>query len=351
MQIVHMGLLMARSWLVPAPRGAGIFYFVAFFSALAFGSGLFPSPAAAQYNNICMRERGHMDDQTIEACDVAVALCMTAGAFTKSGVSDAERRARIDDCINKSIRTGNSPSQRSATVSPSQSDQAPLKPNPRWPHLTHWKAGSQSDQTASNDPTQARDALEACSTHPSVETCTEAAQSESLSAAERSRAYAWRALARAEHDNLDTSGLAILDCEQAITLDPNDGLAFFLRGGIYSSRYMQHTRDTKLFSLAIGDFDHAFALGLPDEVRPMAYQMRAETYEMAAIGEWREPQSQSDHFRKSLANFSEAIRLDPGNAKLYAKRAFVEKMLGDKQASLDDAHTAKRIDPSIDTDP
>ena len=350
MQIVHMGLPMAR---FPAPRGAGIFYFVAVLLVMPLASAFYVSPAAAQYNNICMRERGHMDDQTIEACDVAVALCMTAGAFTKSGVSDAERRARIDDCINKSIRTGNSPSQRSATVSPSQSDQAPLKPNPRWPHLTHWKAGSQSDQTASNNPTQARDALEACSTHPSVETCTEAIQSDSLSDAERSRAYAWRALARMESDKLDRNGLAVADCEQAIQLDANDGIAFFMRAMVYSVQFSQRLNNRQLFTLAVGDFDHALARGLPDTLLPLAYDTRGEMYEDAAnILDFRsDPPLRSEEYRKSRDDFSEAIRLDPRNAHVYEERAFVEKMLGDMQASRDDARTAKQLDPSINTDP
>lgn len=259
----------------------------------------------------------NLDKDKKMACVIVIMACMPYRA-----ASDEAHRACMDRMIRKNGASGANSAQ---------------KP----------EAASQS----SRDDRRARNLLAECHAHPSVETCTDAIQSESLSAEEQSRAYAWRALARAERDNTDADGLAIPDCEKAISLDPNDGLAFFLRGGIYSSRYMQHLRDKQTFSLAIADFDRALALGVPDEVRPMTHQMRAQTYQMAAISDWNQPQSQSEEFRKSRDDYSEAIKLTPGNAQLYASRAFVEKMLGDMQASRDDARTAKRIDPSINADP
>ena len=285
-------------------------------SILLMAGVLSVRPAQAEDENGVCSTSANLSRDEKQACLVAMTFCMF------SGVGQADSRGAHRACVDRLMRKAGNKSLR----------------------------GSESSrETLSETREQSNRAFNACLTSPTIDTCSEAIRSEGLSARERSRAYAWRALAREENDNADSNGLAIPDCEQAISLDPNDGLAFLVRGLVYSSRLVQHVRDQQLFSQAIWDLGRAIALGLPEATRPMAYQVRAEVYQAGAFVNSRDPRSQSDYYRKSLGDYSEAITLSPHDANLYSKRAFIEDKLGDAKASYDDVRTAKGIDPNVKT--
>lgn len=315
MQIVHMELPMAGSWRFPAPRGARLFYFVAFFSALAFVSGLFPSPAVAQYNSICMRERGHMDDKAIEACDAATALCMTAHMFAKPGLSAAERSAQIDDCINKSIRTGNN--------TPPNSESAP--------ESTRTGSLHRCMRDFSDEDKVGEFALNAA-----MASCNALLRSPAATNHEMAEAHAWRAidLEYRGQDN-QTSFRALGEADTAIGLEPTLSEAYYARG---TANYALgvNDRDFKHLDAASSDFSRFLSFGTQSQgLRRQAYLARG-SIEVAV-----------KRYELAVGDLSEAIRLAPHSAQAYYYRGIAEQQLGRNQAGDADIEAARQIDPSI----
>ena len=266
-------------------------------------------PASAD-GDFCSNSANLTDNDIKMACAVAVAMCIPSAS-----VGEGAHRA----CMNRLMKgAGRSQSHSSENASD--------------PQLRHGYG-------------QAHNVFEACWTNPTIQTCTEAIRSEGLSARERSRAYAWRALARGEQDYLDTSGLVIADCEAAIRLDPNDGVGYFVRAGLYANRLSRSMRDKQLLAMTVADTDRAIERNLPAELLARAYKTRGEAYQMAAL--FVSGEEQFGYYRKSIEDFSELIRLTPGDAQAYEQRGFDEKVLGELQASHDDVRTAKRIDPNV----
>jgi len=129
---------------------------------------------------------------------------------------------------------------------------------------------------------------------------------------------------------------AIKDCTEAIRLDPNDAWAYHNRGMAYSKKGdLQKAKADwdKAKSLASvyakkGVYDKAIkayakAIRLdPDDA--LAYQMRGFTYYM------------KDEFDKSIEDFTQAIRLKPDYVRAYRNRGFTYYKKSDYDKAIED---------------
>ena len=166
---------------------------------------------------------------------------------------------------------------------------------------------------------------------------------------ERARA-AWR---------LGQTDAALADATKAISLRPNDGAAYVIRGNLYADKnalnaavadyskaltiYPNNTgalfqRGMAYINLtqwanAIGDFTHAAEFRPNDE---NIYLERGFAY--ASLGKWRQ----------SIADSTKAIALDPGNDMTWNNRCFALSNNGDLKDALSDCNVAIKLGPDYE---
>ncbi|MDR1884592.1 MAG: tetratricopeptide repeat protein [Prevotella sp.] len=115
-------------------------------------------------------------------------------------------------------------------------------------------------------------------------------------------------------------------CTKITELDPEDGIAYYNRGSIYSSM--------GLYEKALQDFNRTIELK-PDHAG--AYNNRGLTHE------------KMEHYDEALADFGEAIKLEGSPIARY-NRGNTHYELGNYQAALDD-YQAALDNPGTDSDP
>ena len=136
-----------------------------------------------------------------------------------------------------------------------------------------------------------------------------------------------------EHGELEA---AIKDYDRAIRIDHNYTEAYFNRGG---ARFLQHN-----YRGAIADFDQVitrlpkyrsdtFTLQISTSLLPPSYTIRGLAWEY--LGD----------LDRALADFSAAIRLDPGFASAFNNRGIIYEIKGDSAAALQNYDEALRLDP------
>jgi tetratricopeptide (TPR) repeat protein len=133
------------------------------------------------------------------------------------------------------------------------------------------------------------------------------------------RAYAIRASAR---NGLRDFDHAIADCEQALRIDPNLARAYTTRAAAYTGRYD--------YDRAIADCTEAVRIK-PGDVE--ALQLRASAYN--ALYE----------FDKAIVDCTEAVRIKPGDARSYVIRSHARREKEDTARALADAEEAIRLEP------
>jgi len=121
-------------------------------------------------------------------------------------------------------------------------------------------------------------------------------------------------------DDLDR---AIEDCNQAISLDPNDASAYTCRGNAYNKRG-NHDR-------AIENCDQAIRL---DSNYAWAYISRSQAY------------IKKRDFDRAIENCTQAINLTPNDADAFIYRGVVYITKGDRNLAIEDFTQAIRVDPN-----
>jgi tetratricopeptide (TPR) repeat protein len=116
---------------------------------------------------------------------------------------------------------------------------------------------------------------------------------------------------------------AIVDCNQAIRLDPKLGPAYGNRGNAYTEKGD--------LDRAIADYDQALRLN-PTATK---YGNRATAY------------LRKGDYATAIANYTQAIQLDPNNAFSLYWRGRAKQQIGDNAGGDIDVAAAKQIDPHI----
>ena len=142
---------------------------------------------------------------------------------------------------------------------------------------------------------------------------------------------------------------AIADFDEAIRLDPNMSAAYMLRGralqasvsqvvgvgenfGSVSINKIEITEaQRRVLNLAVADFTQAIRL---DPNSDRAYHGRATAY-------W----SMNDN-KRAVADYTQSIRLDPANAYEYSNRGLVYKDMGDFGRAIADFTQSIRMEPN-----
>src|ERR1700677_693122 len=164
---------------------------------------------------------------------------------------------------------------------------------------------------------------------------------------------------------------AIADVSQAIQLDPKDAEAYGLRADIYRERSIEEThggyRRTADTPKAIADYSEELRLKMLDQKDPkqwvesLANQAGGMFNFELAIAAWgavakADPKDAEayihraqtflrwDEWNNALPDYSEAIRLVPGNAVAYKCRAELYIYKRDDAQAIDDLNKAIRID-------
>lgn len=166
------------------------------------------------------------------------------------------------------------------------------------------KAGSQSPDAA----------IEACSRLIASGPFAALLARKKLAVIYSNRCLAW--IVKASFDE------AFKDCDEAISLDPESGIAYNNRGTAF---------------LGLGDFDKAITeLGTALRFSPtlsVAFSNRCFAY-------LNKPDA-----TKALADCDQAISLNPNSASAYNFRAIAWRMKGDFDRALSDFNSAIRVDP------
>jgi tetratricopeptide (TPR) repeat protein len=121
---------------------------------------------------------------------------------------------------------------------------------------------------------------------------------------------------------------AIAYLDKAIRLNPEFIPAYELRGTLYYILLFEAGKDSPRYTqLAIADFTTAIEKALKRGDRhPDLYRSRGELY-------WRQ-----EEYQQALADFDEAIKLDPRDAATLGNRGELRQIIGDLDGSLAD-HT------------
>ena len=106
----------------------------------------------------------------------------------------------------------------------------------------------------------------------------------------------------------------------AIRLNPNDAIAYILRGDAYF--------ELGEYQKAIADYTQAIRLN-PNDAR--AYLFRGNAY------------GQLKEYQKVIADYTQAIRLDPNYADAYNLRGLVYEMSGNRQKAITDLEKAANL--------
>ena len=131
---------------------------------------------------------------------------------------------------------------------------------------------------------------------------------------------------------------AIVDSSEAIRLDPTDPLAYFNRGRAYDSRGAYYKanlgssgrqKQQDDYNKAVADFTEAIQLN-PDYAGAYRHRGNAHYYE-------------SEH-DKAIADFSEAIRIEPENPASYYSRGVKYSRLGKYKRAVTDFSEAIRLE-------
>src|SRR5215475_3823907 len=126
------------------------------------------------------------------------------------------------------------------------------------------------------------------------------------------------------HRKLDQLDAAIQDFDQAIQLDPNDAVAFALRGAAWQ-------RKGEL-DRAIQDYDRALEID-PNDATTL--------YNRGAANAGRRQWDQA------IQDYDRAIKLEPKFAPALYSRGVAKEQLGDRAGAEADIAAAKQIDPDI----
>ena len=154
-----------------------------------------------------------------------------------------------------------------------------------------------------------------------IKGCTEAIRSGRWSGKDLSWAYANRCIAHKDKEEYDR---AMVDCNQALTLDPRNDHAYNTRGAIYHL--------TKKYDQAIEEYSKAIRLNAnfvdPVHNRGMSY---------AAKGD----------YDTAIADYNAALRINSRDALALYERGIAKQHTGDPAGGEADIAAAKQIDPHI----
>jgi tetratricopeptide (TPR) repeat protein len=114
--------------------------------------------------------------------------------------------------------------------------------------------------------------------------------------------------------------LALVDCDQALKLDPNDVSAYNNRGNAYSGK---------------GDREHAIA----DYTRAIELNPKFATAYSNRARQWR---GKGD-LARAIADLTDAIRINPRDLYGYRERGVMEFNKGDLQSAADDLKRATEL--------
>lgn len=151
--------------------------------------------------------------------------------------------------------------------------------------------------------------------------CTESIRSGRWSGKDLAWAYGDRCIAHKDKAQYD---VAMRDCNEAISLDPQDAYAYNTRGAIY------HLTDK--YDQAIKEYSTAIKLD-PKFIDPL--HNRGMSY--AAKGD----------FESAIDNYNAALRIDPRDALALYERGIAKQKSGDQNGGNADIAAAKKIDPHI----
>jgi tetratricopeptide (TPR) repeat protein len=157
--------------------------------------------------------------------------------------------------------------------------------------------------------------------HLNVERVTALIDNGKVTGADLERAYKDRGCI---HEFLAEDTLAIAGYSKAVTLNPDDAEAYFIRGRTYGN--------ARRYAQALADYNAALRLA-PDDSE--TYYRRGHLFEDAL----------HEH-NKAVADYTASIRLDPGNPAAYEMRAIAYFNLGREADAAADRETGKRLKAS-----
>jgi tetratricopeptide (TPR) repeat protein len=164
------------------------------------------------------------------------------------------------------------------------------------------------------------------------------------------KAYNARGLAYS-HDTEDRVEKAIADFTRAIEINPKYAEAYINRGHAYSwlSKYYAYRGDRKeVANKAIADFTQAIKIN-PKYAE--AYYYRAHAYKLAPSERYTTEDGHSDRrlarkdANKAIADFTQAIKIDPKYAEAIASRGEVYSYIEEYGKAIADFTQAIKIDP------
>lgn len=126
---------------------------------------------------------------------------------------------------------------------------------------------------------------------------------------------------------------SISDCSSAIELDPENAEAHRIRG--------QALAEAGDYASAVADFTEAIRLNPTDE---RAYLDRADAYAIMEEEEKGETEERCD-FQRAIADCCTAIRVSPKNTQCYRARAKLYECSGDHDKAFADYARIIRLDP------
>jgi tetratricopeptide (TPR) repeat protein len=147
-----------------------------------------------------------------------------------------------------------------------------------------------------------------------------------------------RGLARQRKGEIDR---ALEDLDTAIRLNPDYELAFVNRAN--ARRIKGH------IDLAIADGDRAIELAakLPAPNLAAAFLARALAYQEKAQWDFDAYLADGRYEDRAIADYDEAIRLDPGNATAFRNRGAVNTKMQRYDRAIADFTDAVRLDPNV----
>jgi len=151
--------------------------------------------------------------------------------------------------------------------------------------------------------------------------CTESIRSSRWSGKDLAWAYGDRCIAHKDKAQYD---VAMRDCNEAISLDPQDAYAYNTRGAIYHL--------TNKYDEAIKEYSTAIKLD-PKFIDPL--HNRGMSY--AAKGD----------IESAIDDYNAALRIDPRDALALYERGIAKQKSGDQNGGNADIAAAKKIDPHI----
>ena len=135
---------------------------------------------------------------------------------------------------------------------------------------------------------------------------------------------------------------AVVDCTEAIQLEPKNALVYNSRGwgkyllGQFENEHGNAAEAQDQYQEAISDTDTALQLVLKDDkLMSATYHTRGAA--KAGLG---------DH-HGAIEDFDESIRLNPKKALLYHDRGLSNEALGQHKAAQTDFAKAKELDPDF----